>query len=205
VTTGDAGFCWGGLAGFGALGNGTTAGGASSPTAISGGLTLRDVQAEAASPCGLTTTGQAYCWGNNVGGQIGDGTTTQRLVPTPVSGSLTFASLAASSGQDNILSHMCGITTAGDAYCWGGNTRGELGAATSSACSFGGGSACSTVPVLVSGGHKWKALAVGTEFSCGITTSDTVYCWGANTFGQLGNGTTTDSAVPVQVTGSFGP
>jgi alpha-tubulin suppressor-like RCC1 family protein len=98
---------------------------------------------------------------------------------------------------------MCGVTTTGDAYCWGGNSKGQLGAATGSACSFGGPQPCSTVPVLVSGGHTWRALTVGLEFSCGITTSDTVYCWGANTFGQLGNGTTTDSPVPVQVTGGF--
>jgi alpha-tubulin suppressor-like RCC1 family protein len=204
VTAADAGFCWGGIAGLGVLGNGTTAGAAASPVAIAGGLTLRDVQVEGASPCALTTTGQAYCWGNNIAGQVGDGSTTQRLVPVPVAGGLTFASLAAASGQNNVLSHMCAITTAGDAYCWGGNSKGELGAATGSACTFGGPTPCSTVPVLVSGGHSWRALAVGLEFTCGITTSDAVYCWGANTFGQLGNGTTVSSIVPVLVSGSFG-
>ena len=155
------------------------------------------------SPCALTTTGQAYCWGLNGGGQLGDGTTTNRTVPVPVAGGLTFASLAASSGQNNFLSHMCGVTTSGDAYCWGGNTKGELGTATGSACTLGGPQPCSTVPVLVSGGHKWRALAVGLEFSCGITTADAVYCWGANTLGQLGNGTTTNSTLPVLVSGAF--
>jgi alpha-tubulin suppressor-like RCC1 family protein len=105
------------------------------------------------------------------------------------------------SGQNNINAHMCAIATGGDAYCWGGNLRGELGAPTGT-CT--GSTLCSTVPVLVSGGLKWKALAVGLEFTCGVSTTDAVYCWGANTFGQLGNGATTDSTVPVQVTGSFG-
>ena len=202
TTAAGAAYCWGGIPGWGALGNGTTAGSAPSPTLVSGGLTFRDVQAEGATPCGLTTTGQAYCWGGNVAGQVGDGTTTNRTVPVPVAGGYTFATLASSSGQNNINAHMCAITPAGDAYCWGGNLRGELGAVTATTC--GASTPCSTVPVLVTGGHSWRALAVGLEFTCGITTDDAVYCWGANGFGQLGNGSTTNSSVPVLVSGTFG-
>jgi alpha-tubulin suppressor-like RCC1 family protein len=68
--------------------------------------------------------GAAYCWGYNLNGRLGNGTTTNAVVPTAVSGGHAFTQL--SSSQD----HTCGVTTDGNAYCWGGNDMGELGTRT---------------------------------------------------------------------------
>ena len=74
--------------------------------------------------CGLTTGSQLYCWGENGGGALGDGTTTNRTSPVPVVGGLTFATVSAGP------SHTCGLTTGGVLYCWGENYRGMLGDGT---------------------------------------------------------------------------
>jgi len=137
--------------------------------------------------CGLTAQGKAYCWGANDRGQLGDGTQTMRLEPTPVSGSLTFTSLSAG----NL--HACGLTAAGAAYCWGANESGQLGdASTTDRAS----------PVVVAGGHTFAAISPGRDHTCAVTLDGAAYCWGDNTFGQLGDGTTSPSAVPKPVSGS---
>src|ERR1700738_402116 len=74
--------------------------------------------------CGLTGGRAAYCWGSNVSGRLGDGSTTDRLTPVAVTGSLGFASVSAGTG------HSCGVTVAGAAYCWGWNYNFELGDGT---------------------------------------------------------------------------
>jgi alpha-tubulin suppressor-like RCC1 family protein len=75
--------------------------------------------------CGETTGSRAYCWGYNYRGQLGDGTTTTRLIPAPVTGGLFFAQVSAG------WSHTCGKTSANVAYCWGDNALGALGDGTS--------------------------------------------------------------------------
>jgi alpha-tubulin suppressor-like RCC1 family protein len=73
----------------------------------------------------VATDGRAYCWGNNQYGQLGDGTTTQRLTPVVVHGGIAFLRL--SGGE----AFSCGVTGAGKAYCWGGNWVGQIGDGTS--------------------------------------------------------------------------
>jgi alpha-tubulin suppressor-like RCC1 family protein len=74
--------------------------------------------------CGVSTAGVAYCWGDNVNGNLGNGTTTSSSTPVIVAGGLTFASVSAG------RFHTCGVTTDGAAYCWGQNGSGELGDGT---------------------------------------------------------------------------
>jgi alpha-tubulin suppressor-like RCC1 family protein len=137
--------------------------------------------------CGLTADGEAFCWGGNNYGALGDSTFTDRVTPVAVKGGHTFQQLAASSF------YTCGLTTAGQAYCWGYNTSGQLGNGTITN---------ERAPVAVSGGHTFQHIAAGSGTACGVTTAGQAYCWGRNTFGQLGNGGTEDSLTPVAVSGS---
>jgi alpha-tubulin suppressor-like RCC1 family protein len=100
-----------------------------------------------------------------------------------------FASVSAG------VSHSCGVTTAGAAYCWGYNIYGALGNGTNRD---------SNRPVAVSGGHIFAYVDAGSFHSCGVTTAGAAYCWGYNEFGQLGNGTNTDSNVPRRVRRNHG-
>jgi alpha-tubulin suppressor-like RCC1 family protein len=101
---------------------------------VAGNLTFVSISTGASFACGLTVSGLAYCWGLNNYGQLGDGTTENRLTPVLVSGGLTFTELSA--GIDQV----CGVTKTA-AYCWGQNDRGQLG--------DGPGGGISTVPVQV--------------------------------------------------------
>jgi alpha-tubulin suppressor-like RCC1 family protein len=107
-------------------------------------------------------------------------------------------------------SHSCALVTIGAAYCWGLNDNGELGNGSTSGpgqCAEAGAVIplyCSSVPIPVSGGLTFAAVSAGLEeHTCGITTGGAAFCWGYNAYGQLGNGTTTNSATPVPVSGGL--
>ncbi len=149
---------------------------------------LASLSAGGVHTCGISAGGIGYCWGLNVVGQLGDGTTTDRLAPELVSGSLSFTSLGAG------LTHTCGITAGGSASCWGANLSGQLGDGTQTQ---------RPIPGLVSGGLSFASFSVGRDHNCGITTGGDAYCWGYNLRGQLGDGTTTDRLAPELVSGSL--
>jgi alpha-tubulin suppressor-like RCC1 family protein/uncharacterized protein YjdB len=146
--------------------------------------------------CALTESGVAYCWGLNISGALGDGTTTARDRPGPVSGAKLFVSVATSRNgtTPNARGHSCGLTETGVAYCWGDNYFGQLGDGTTSNRS---------TPIAVSGTLHFAALSLGLEATCGVTTSGVAYCWGLNSGGQLGDGTRTDHATPMAVSGGL--
>jgi alpha-tubulin suppressor-like RCC1 family protein len=135
--------------------------------------------------CALTSTDDAYCWGRNNWGQLGNNSTTDTNTPVLVTGGHKWASIDA--GRDSA----CGITLDGDAYCWGRGQAGQLG---------DGNNSDSGVPLLVDGGHEWTSISVGGYFACGITAMD-VYCWGNNPFGQVGDNSTTQRFQPVAING----
>ena len=149
--------------------------------------------------CALTDEGVAYCWGRNFRGQLGDGTLTDRPLPTPVATELNFSSLTAGS------SHTCGLTAEGLAHCWGANWDGGLGAPTVEDCASEGSSPfpCSTSPIQVSGGVAWEQLSAGYSHSCGLTAAGEMYCWGYNGYGQVGDGTEIARAAPTPVSGGY--
>ena len=156
----------------------TEVGGAPSFTQLSGGWSLL---------CGVTAGGAAYCWGNI----HGNGASFTEMEPTAVGDGITFASVTVGA------EHACGATPGGTAYCWGANSHGQLGDGTT-VDAVGDGT---LDPVFVGGGHSFRTLAAGDDFTCGITFEGASYCWGANATGQLGNGTLTSSLVPVPVDG----
>jgi alpha-tubulin suppressor-like RCC1 family protein len=82
--------------------------------------------------------------------------------------------------------HTCGLTSSGAAYCWGANSNGQLGDGTTTDSSANG-------PQRVLGGLRLASISAGFEFTCGLTSRGAAYCWGDNDYGQLGDGTTTDS------------
>src|SRR5687768_3272331 len=144
------------------------ASGTTIPFSVRNALVFASVAAGYFHSCGLTTTGDAYCWGANGVGQTGD-VTTPTPAPEPVPGGLKFVSLTA--GRD----HNCGVTASGDAYCWGSNEEGQLGSVGS----------LSRVPVAVAGGRTFTAVMAGYAHTCGLAVAGAVYCWGDNSAGAL--------------------
>jgi alpha-tubulin suppressor-like RCC1 family protein len=139
--------------------------------------------------CALTAEGRAYCWGSNSYGQLGSGYLTYSSAEAlPVAGGLTFRSLSAGGY------HVCGLTTAGTAYCWGYNYHGQLG---------NGASADAPMPAPVAGGLTFADISAGAYHTCGVTPAGAAYCWGLNSEGQLGTGTLVNSRVPVPVAGGI--
>src|ERR1019366_2964372 len=94
----------------------------------------------------------------------------------------------------------CALLSGRTVECWGDNQQGELGNGTTATS----GCYCSTTPVAVSGLRGATAISVGTNSACALLSGGTVECWGLNSVGQLGNGTTTISSTPVAVSGLSG-
>jgi alpha-tubulin suppressor-like RCC1 family protein len=188
LTTAGGLKCWGSN-GNGQIGDGFTAD-RSTPVDVSGHTSgIASVSAGTNHTCAVTTASGARCWGNNSNGQIGDGTTTQRLTSIDVS-SLTSEVAAISAGG----SHTCALTTTGGAKCWGNNTNGRLGDGTTTQ---------RTTAVDVTGlTGGVSAISAGGSNTCALITSTSgVKCWGNNTNGQIGDGTTTQRTTAVDVTG----
>ena len=190
-TTGD-GYCWGENI-LGNLGGGTTGFPRPTPSPVSGGLKFTSLTVGLDDhACAITASGQAYCWGANFNGSLGDGTSTERDVPVPVTGGLIFVQLAA--GGYN--GHTCGRTGGGVAYCWGDNEAGQVGDGTT---------VIRLTPTAVTGGLTFTSLDAGYRHTCGIASNNVVHCWGSNGAGQLGDNSTATSPVPVRVLGQAGP
>lgn len=167
-------FCWG--ANYDAqLGNGTTSNSARTctPTPVSGNLTFVSLAAGSGHTCGLLADGHAYCWGQNLSGQIGDGTTVDATTPVAI-GARTWRQIA---GGHQFT---CGVALDGSLWCWGDNTRGELGDGTYDA---------HLVPTRVGTDTDWQQVSLGAYFACALKTDHSMWCWGANDDAQLGDET----------------
>ena len=196
--------CWG-ANGDGQLGDGTTTN-RSTPVTVSGlsfGIGASGIPVIPSVSAGFAHTCAAVgdalvgvgvqCWGNNAEGQLGDGTTVSSNVPVSVTGLGSTASTAAIIRVASGAAHSCALSLSGAVRCWGNNNAGQLGNGTTTS---------SPSAVAVTGlSSGVKAIAAGNSHSCAVTSVGGVKCWGDNTSGELGDGTTTNRSSPVDVVG----
>jgi serine/threonine protein kinase/alpha-tubulin suppressor-like RCC1 family protein len=180
-------YCWG-ANDDGQLGTGDNQDHAS-PVRVVGERSYKAVAAGGGYSCALTLTGETYCWGRNSYGQLGTGSTASASVPAKVATGVRFVALAAST------SHTCALDAVGTAYCWGQNGYGQLG---------DGSTILRTVPVQVSGvggaSLYFRSIATGNFHTCAVSAEGQPYCWGRNSYGQLGTGGMEGHETPVAVT-----
>ena len=177
--------CWG-RKDFGTLGDGSN-NHSSTPVAVSGlSSGVVAISAGGSGTCAVTQGAGVLCWG--VGYGTGGGSTNVPVVLSGLSDALASISL----GQD----HGCAVTTEGAVLCWGQNSRGQLG---------DGSNTASATPVAVTGADSgFVAVSAQADFTCALTSAGQTHCWGRNSQGQLGNGSTSDSNVPVLATEQSG-
>jgi alpha-tubulin suppressor-like RCC1 family protein len=180
--------CWGDNS-FGELGRATKTNYSDVPVAVTGITDATAVASDSASAsdCAVLSTGHMKCWGAGGDGQLGHGTTANSDVPVAVLG-ITDASAAASDGDGGSF---CAVLSTGHVKCWGYNDYGQLGNGTTTG---------SSVPVSVKNITTAAAVTGNTEYAfCALLSTGHLDCWGFGFYGQLGDGSTTSSDVPVAV------
>ena len=182
--------CWGYNA-EGRIGDGTTTN-RTTPVEVTGlGSGVLAVDVGGAHTCAVTTAGAVKCWGSNLYGQLGDGTTTSHTAPVDVTGMTPGVTMLAAGSW-----HTCAVTTASALKCWGYNGYGQLGDGTTIS---------RTTPIDVAGlGSGVAAVAASYNHTCALTMAGALKCWGHNEYGQLGDGSRANRATPLYVTG-FAP
>ena len=135
--------------------------------------------------CAVRTNALTDCWGESP--KVGDGSLSNRAVPTPTKGDIAFASLAAGP------THLCGIDAIHVMYCWGINALVDTSGKTGQA----------TAPTRLPSDIAWSRVATGRAHTCATATDETPYCWGDDSFGQLGDGAGNVRFTPQQVAGGF--
>ncbi len=188
-----------GLNANGQVGDGTTTL-RSSPVSVNGISGVVAVSGGGAHTLAAKGDGTLWSWGSNASGQLGDGSTTDHSTPVQITALNNVIAVAAGS------SHSVALKADGTVWAWGANNSGQLGNSTTTGsatpvqvCASGATAPCTAFLTGVS------AIAAsstrGGNNSLALKSDGTVWAWGENSFGQLGNGTTTGSTTPVQVLG----
>ncbi|NMO18014.1 hypothetical protein HPC49_14790 [Pyxidicoccus fallax] len=174
----------------GQVGTGATSVSVATPTVVQGLPTLQSMVAGVNHVLALDGDGKVWGWGQNTSGQVGTGSTsTTVLTPTQVTTLPRAKALAAGVGHSLVVDEQFG-----NVWAWGQNTFGQVGTGSTSSTPV-------LAPTPVSGVFAVTAIAAGHNSSLVIIGNGIVVAWGHNAFGQLGNGTTVNSASPVNVTG----
>ncbi len=173
--------CWG-WGSSGQLGNGMTSTSAS-PVALSLS-SVASISLGKTHSCAIDSSGRLYCWGRNALGEIGDGTQMQRNTPQQI------RSIGVVSSVGTGDSHTCAVSS-GSVRCWGANGQGQLG--------LGSTSERELSPTLVPGLNNVTEVRAGADHTCARRSDGTVWCWGGNGFGQLGDETFFPRSSPVRV------
>lgn len=197
ISSDDLAYCWG-LNTNGALGNNLTTA-SPKPVAVNtagvlSGKTIKSITVGGGQSCAIASDNNAYCWGYNNYGQLGNNSTTRSLVPVAVNtaGVLNGKTLKSISSGNN---HSCVIASDDKVYCWGYGNYGQLGYDSIIE---------SWVPVAVNTAGVLNSKTIvsitnGNNHTCAIDSDDIMYCWGINSRGQLGNNSLVQSNVPVSV------
>lgn len=185
-TVGTNAYCWGRQF-EGNLGSGAPPGnieGQGTPQLVAGNHGFTHFGIGNYHTCAITAAGEAWCWGENGSGAMGSDTAELQGSPVPVkvAGEVVFQSLVAG------LSHTCGLSVTGKAYCWGDNTVGALGNGTGEN---------TYLPTPVATDATYTQLASGLWSVCGLRPDGGVECWGQNSSGALGNGSDEGAVAPV--------
>lgn len=255
ITLGEQAYCWG-FNQEGQLGDSSLTS-QLSPTAVRGGINFRQISGGRYHTCGESFSGVGYCWGSNVDGRLGTG-----AYETPVISPQANAKAVALYYTGAGLLHSCALTFGGTAVCWGYNGDGEVGYVTDDASSdtlgfvrtaerfrtitVGGMHACGLVQTASAGGFAagtalcwgfndrgqlgngvatpfsmtfdtssaavtqlaggvtvFDSISAGYKHTCALTSAGQAYCWGDNSYGQLGDGTTTNRTQPTPVAGGL--
>jgi alpha-tubulin suppressor-like RCC1 family protein len=188
ITTGNVTYCWGNDA-AGQLGLNSTAP-SLTPAVVVGIQTFTAIGAGTEHTCATNAANQVFCWGKNTKGELGlSAATPQSLIPVQAAFTTAFAALTVR-GHSN-----CGQTLAvGPAQCWGFNGDGQLNVPATATPEI-------AQAVQAAGLVTFGTVRLGTKTGCAIGSDLALYCWGANTDGQLGDGTTTNSTGAVRVRG----
>jgi alpha-tubulin suppressor-like RCC1 family protein len=184
-------WCWG-ANWYGQLGDGTYTNRDTPFQIMSSGVS--SVALGYTHTCAIKTDGSLWCWGRNNYGQLGDGTSVQKT--TPYSVITPAGALSISVGRN----HSCAIKTDGSLWCWGNNEYGQLGNGESVWLFWEGFYLPSQVsPPMLS---DVLFVSLGGSHSCAIKIDGSLWCWGYNYYGQLGDGTYANSYTPVQIMSS---
>lgn len=148
------------------------------------GGSYKKLSAGTSHTCAINLSDNLKCWGRNHYGQLGDGTTVDKLTSTVIESAVTYSDVSAGDA------HTCAITTAGVLKCWGRNSSGQLGNSTTTD---------EILPIVIDAGTSYSQISVSGNVTCGITTANILKCWGYNGFGAVGDGTIVDKDFPVTI------
>ncbi len=186
IRTGNSLVCWGNNQ-SGQLGDGTNAN-SSTPVVVDLGtnMTAKAVSVGYAHTCAILNDDTLRCWGNNEHGQLGDSSVINRLSPVAINLGSNRAKEVSAGAY-----HTCVILDNDSLSCWGYNDSGQLGDNSTTE---------RHVPTAIAlGGNTAEAISAGQNHTCAILSNNSLSCWGRNSFGQLGDGTTVQRNVPTAV------
>ena len=144
--------------------------------------------------CGIVQSpeadlGKVRCWGKNDSNQLGlAGSPINSAVPAEIQGGLVAVQISGGAFHTCVLKGNVvdgEIENTGELFCFGDNTKGQLGT----------GNGSTSVPEIVSGSHYFESASIGYQHSCGRVTGEDLYCWGSNSYGQIGQTTTGPVAI----------